>query len=207
MNSQAPPRSAPDLSVIPTLVGERTVLRPFTPADLPRISAIVREPEVGRLTGAAGVVFDDERLRTFYARAVDAPDRLDLAITDRADGRLVGEAALYEWDARNRGCVFRILVGAAGRGRGIGTEATELIVGHAFGRLGMHRVALEVLPFNTRARHVYEKLGFVVEGRRRASLFQDGVWVDWVTMSVLAPEWRAGRTSLVHSTGTSQDHP
>ena len=38
---------------------------------------------------------------------------------------------------------------------------------HAFG-VGLHRVELDVYAFNTRARHVYEKLGFVLEGTKRA---------------------------------------
>lgn len=203
MNDQDP--SWPDLSVKPTLAGQRVLLRPFTPEDLPGISALVREPEVQRLTGAAGMAFTDEQLATAYTRARTSPDRLDLAVVDRDEGRLVGEVVLHDWDRRNHGCVFRILIGEAGRGRGLGTEATRLIVGHGFARLGLHRVALEVLPFNPRARHVYEKLGFVVEGRRREAVLQDGVWVDWVTMSVLAGEWRGGEPPVVHSSGT-RDH-
>ena len=45
--------------------------------------------------------------------------------------------------------------------------------------------------FNPRARYVYERAGFVVEGTRRAGLVFDGERVDEITMAVLRPEWLA----------------
>lgn len=48
--------------------------------------------------------------------------------------------------------------------QGYGSEASGLILDYGFSKLGLHRVELLVLEFNKRARRVYEKLGFVVEG-------------------------------------------
>ncbi|GHE62210.1 hypothetical protein GCM10017771_85520 [Streptomyces capitiformicae] len=69
----------------------------------------------------------------------------------------------------------------------------RLTVGHAFERLGLHRVSLEVFTHNPRARRAYEKAGFVAEGIERQTLWQDGEWIDAVRMSILAPEWAAHR--------------
>lgn len=82
-------------------------------------------------------------------------------------------------------------MGARGRGRGLGSEATRLIVGHAFEQVGPHRVQLEVYADNPRARRVYEKAGFVVEGIRREAALRGGAWVDDVLMAVLDHEWAA----------------
>jgi RimJ/RimL family protein N-acetyltransferase len=60
---------------------------------------------------------------------------------------------------------------------------------HAFG-VGLHRVELDVYDFNTRARHIYEKLGFVLEGTKREALRFDDGWVDCHVMGLLAREWR-----------------
>ncbi|MEW2162042.1 GNAT family protein [Streptomyces sp. NPDC007084] len=180
-------------SVKPVLTGEKTVLRPFTVDDAPVMAEILRDPDVLRLTGSPDEEFGEERLRQWYGSRAAQPDRLDLGVVDRASGELVGEAVLFEWDARNRSCTFRILIGPGGRDRGLGTEATRLIVGHAFEQLGLHRVALEVFAFNPRARRAYEKAGFAAEGVERQTLLCDGEWIDSVQMSVLAPEWAAHR--------------
>ncbi len=63
-------------------------------------------------------------------------------------------------------------------GRGFGTEATRLILGHGFETLGLHRISLEVYAFNPRARRAYEKAGFVAEGVLRDALLWEGERVD-----------------------------
>ncbi|MEU6100357.1 GNAT family N-acetyltransferase [Streptomyces flaveolus] len=178
-----------DFSVKPVLTGEKTVLRPFTEADAERMWEIVNDPEVVRFTFPPDSELTPERLRDWYGSRGARPDRLDLAVTDPADGGLLGEVVLYEWDPANRSCTFRTLIGPRGRGRGVGTEATRLIVGHAFGQLGLHRVQLDVYGNNHRALRVYEKAGFVVEGVRREAAWRDGEWVDEVLMAVLDHEW------------------
>ncbi|MFD5287358.1 GNAT family N-acetyltransferase [Streptomyces rochei] len=182
-----------DFSVKPVLTGERTVLRPFTEADAARMGEIVGDPEVRRFTGSPGHELTPELLRSWYGSRSAQPDRLDLAVTDPADGEVLGEVVLHAWVPEERSCTFRTLIGARGRGRGIGTEATRLIVGYAFEELGLHRVQLDAYAFNDRALRVYEKVGFVREGVRREVERRDGVWVDEVLMAVLDHEWAAHR--------------
>lgn len=69
-----------------------------------------------------------------------------------------------------------------------------MIVDYAFTNLPLHRIELEVYAFNPRAQRVYEKAGFVVEGRRREAFHFDGRRIDSIMMSLLKPEWeRASR--------------
>lgn len=178
-----------DFARKPVLRGERVLLRPFAAGDAPVIGRIVEEPEIRRLTGSGHLDFSGVDLEAIYAERATARDRLDLAIVDAATGGLVGEAVLNEWDEANRSCNFRILIGSEGRDRGLGTEATRLIVGHGFTELELHRIHLYVYAFNPRARRVYEKAGFTAEGIDRDALLHDGVWVDAVRMSILEHEW------------------
>ncbi|WP_202437764.1 GNAT family protein [Streptomyces sp. SID5910] len=182
-----------DFSEKPVLTGERTVLRPFTGQDADVMWEIINDPEVVRFTFEPGDELTLEGVRDWYASRGDRPDRLDLAVTDPADGELLGEVVLNEWNRANRSCTFRTLIGPRGRGRGVGTEATRLIVGHGFERLGLHRIQLEVYGDNARARRVYEKAGFVVEGVRREAVRRDVQWADEVLMAVLDHEWAAHR--------------
>jgi RimJ/RimL family protein N-acetyltransferase len=124
-------------------------------------------------------------LRVTYERWSSADDRLVLAVIDQATNAMVGEVVLNDWNQVNRSCGFRILLGAEGRGRGLGSEATELIVRHGIHELGLHRIALEVYAFNPRARHVYEKVGFRYEGTGRDALWFDEQWIDVHYMSIL----------------------
>ncbi len=133
----------------------------------------------------------DDRLRQWYGSRNHQTDRLDLAVLDNATVLCVGEVVLSQWDEANDSCNLRILLGPTGRNRGLGTEATRLMLGHAFTVLGLHRVSLEVYAVNPRAQHVYEKAGFTVEGIKRDALRFDGQRVNAVMMSILAHEWTA----------------
>ncbi|MEU0009324.1 GNAT family protein [Streptomyces sp. NPDC006314] len=186
----------------PTLDGALVLLRPVTVNDAAALMPMARDAQVARLTGSHGENEPDEaRLRAWYGTRADQGDRLDLAVVEKATGDVVGEAVLNEWDAGNESCSFRIAFVPGAHGRGLGTEATRLIVGYGFEKLGLHRISLEVYAFNPRARRVYEKVGFVPEGVLRDALLWEGERVDAVVMSILAPEWfehygrpeRAGR--------------
>lgn len=187
------PRSEPTpFARKPTLTGELVTLRPIRAEDADLVDALLREdPEVARLTGSLHSSTEAyegpplDRLREIYGQWAVAEDRLVLAVIDTASGLLVGEAVLNDWDAGNRSCGFRILVGAPGRGRGLGTEATRLIVRHGLETMGLHRITLEVYDFNPRARHVYEKAGFRHEGTGREALLFDGEWIDVHYMGIL----------------------
>ncbi len=181
----------------PTLTGQLVTLRPFAGEDLAAMREILLDPEVLRLTGSVhdkdAVPQTPEETEKWYATRNDQPDRLDLAIVDRASGRCVGEAVLNEWDPGNQSCKFRIAIGPTSQGRGLGTEATRLIVGYGFEQLGLHRISLEVYSFNPRARRAYEKAGFRAEGVLRESLRYGDEWIDATVMSILSDEWAAAR--------------
>ncbi|WP_306189634.1 MULTISPECIES: GNAT family N-acetyltransferase [unclassified Streptomyces] len=184
----------PDFLDKPTLTGERVLLRPVTVDDVPALMPMFRDAEASRLTGSHDEGEPDEaRIRTWYDTRRDQKDRLDLAVVERATGNVVGEAVLNDWNPGNESCGFRICLVPGAHGRGLGTEATRLIVGYGFERLGLHRISPEVYAFNPRARRVYEKVGFVPEGVLRDALLWEGERVDAAVMSILAPEWSQHR--------------
>ncbi|NKY37468.1 GNAT family N-acetyltransferase [Nocardia speluncae] len=189
----------------PTLRGERVTLRPVHADDADVLDEIIRkDPEVAILTGTVHSRDEPvtnppiETMREIYRRWSTADDRLVLAVT-AGDNSVLGEVVLNDWDKENRSCGFRTLIGQAGRGRGLGTEATRLIVAYGLQELGLHRITLQVYAFNPRARHVYEKVGFRLEGTGRDALRFDGDWIDVHYMAALAtdPEWAVEESAAV----------
>jgi RimJ/RimL family protein N-acetyltransferase len=176
----------------PTLTGSLVLLRPVEPADAAGLFGC--DAETLRLTGSHKTAGALGELEQWYATRAAHADRLDLSIIERATGEWAGEVVLNELDADNESCGFRILLqGPRFYGRGLGTEATRLVLDYAFDVTGVHRVELQVYDFNPRARHVYEKLGFVHEGTMRDALLWDGERVDCHLMGLLDRDWAAAR--------------
>jgi RimJ/RimL family protein N-acetyltransferase len=172
----------------PTLTGERVRLEPLTPAVQEDYLTTLEDPEVRRLTGSHDGV-DRAEVERWLATRQDHHDRADWAAVRIADGAFLGEAVINMLDADNASANYRILLGSPHTNRGYGTEITRLVVDYALS-VGLHRLSLGVYDFNPRAQRVYEKCGFVLEGRLRDTLRWDGEWHDELIMSVLAGDPR-----------------
>lgn len=70
------------------------------------------------------------------------------------------------------------------RGQGLGTRLLQAAVASAWQR-GLSRIELSVRDDNHRARALYERQGFVLEGRRRRAMRVDGVDHDCDFMALL----------------------
>lgn len=171
----------------PTIEGRLVILRPVQVADAAGLAAL--DKETLRLTGTHRN-HTLEELKEWYRSRAEHEDRLDLSIIEKATGEWAGEVVLNDLNRDNRSCGFRILlVGPRYFGRGLGTEATTLVLAHAFETVGLHRIELDVYAFNLWARHLYEKVGFVHEGTKRQALLWSGDWVDAHLMAMLAQDW------------------
>jgi RimJ/RimL family protein N-acetyltransferase len=117
-------------------------------------------------------------------------DRWHFVICRIEDERPVGAIALHDLDQVNGGAGLGIVIGDPGdTSRGYGSDAIAALLEFAFGELRLVRVWLEVDDVNERARHVYERLGFVHEATFRHGLFRGGRHVDVHRMAVLAEDW------------------
>lgn len=106
------------------------------------------------------------------------------------DEEVAGMCCFWGIDLHNRRAHLGIGIGEDFRGRGIGTDATRVMLRYGFVDRGLHRVQLEVLATNTAAIRAYEKAGFREDGRMRESAWVRGAFVDEIYMSVLSTDPR-----------------
>jgi diamine N-acetyltransferase len=173
------------------LRGSRVRLRPLEREDLPRYQELFSEPEINLRFGGLGVPESLSRLqRRFDGGEFDTTDRfLQLAI--ETEDTLIGVMVLRnEENLPSRSATFGIIIGdRAYHDRGYGTEASTLLLDYAFAVLGYHKINLDFFEYNARAGAMYEKLGFVLEGRRRENHWSHGRFWDYILMGVTAEEW------------------
>jgi RimJ/RimL family protein N-acetyltransferase len=172
--------------------GRLVILQRHRAENLRAFARWYSDPEVARLTRYHEVPLSKDEVERFFYSRIMGSEFLAMAIHVRDTDRLVGTCAFSQLDGDNGSTLYHITIGERDAwGRGYGTEATELMLAHAFRRLALHRVALTVFEFNARAIRAYEKCGFVVEGRSRQAIFRDGRFWDEIHMSILLDEWEA----------------
>jgi len=172
-------------------------LRPLEREDLPRYQELFSEPETNLSYGKLGVPESLAKLqRRFDEGEFDTADRY-LHLVMETEGTLIGAMVLRnEENLPSRSATFGIIIGdPAYHDRGYGTEASTLLLDYAFAVLGYHKINLDFFEYNARARAMYEKLGFVIEGRRRENHWSRGRFWDDILMGITAEEWwtRHGR--------------
>jgi RimJ/RimL family protein N-acetyltransferase len=177
------------------LTGKTVALRALDRADAPVILPWVNDQRViehlliHRPTSlAAEEAFIDSLARNDHD--------VVLGIAERESGRLVGVCGLHRIDLKNRHAEFGIFIGESdARGKGLGTEATALVIKYAFETLNLHRVWLRVYEDNKPAIRAYEKVGFRQEGVLRQENFRRGRYWNTVVMGLLTTDWKkaAGR--------------
>ena len=184
------------------LHGRLVTLRRHAPENLAAFRRWYADPEIARLARYQQTAMRPEEIERFFASRAVGPDALSMAVHERATNRLIGTCAFSQLDGDNGSALYHITIGESDAwGHGYGTEATQLMVDHAFGTLGLHRIALFVFEFNERAIRAYQRCGFVIEGRSRESVWRDGRWWDELAMSILDSDWRRARIATVPERG------
>ncbi len=172
------------------IAGERCYLRPLVRDDLAgNWQRWFNDAEVTRHLYRGVFPTTTEGLAAFYEEVVQSQNDLVLGICASSDEVHVGNVGLHRIDWVNRSAEFGIVIGEREYwGRGIGAEATRLIVQHGFRRLNLNRIWLGVFADHTAASDMYRKVGFRDEGRLREAVLREGAAQDTLVMSILASE-------------------
>lgn len=117
---------------------------------------------------------------TFIASASAALPETNFAIT--VDGHVAGAMGLVIGDDIYRASAeVGYWLGAAWRGRGIGTEALQGFSAWAFDSLPLVRLHAAVFVWNPPSARILEKAGFTRESTARQAAIKDGMIVDeWI---------------------------
>ena len=121
---------------------------------------------------------------------------VSLVIRLREDGRLAGVFNISEIVRRAFQSAYVGYAGIAGlEGQGYMTEGMGLVLDHAFGELGLHRLEANIQPGNMASIALVRRCGFVREGFSENYLKIDGEWRDHERWAIRAELWERARPS------------
>lgn len=122
-----------------------------------------------------------------YVARFDAPEREGFVVCERAGGRIVGGVNINNIVHGAFRCgALGYTAFAPFAGQGFMTEGLALVVRHAFGPLGLHRLEANIQPGNEASRRLVQRLGFRLEGLSPDFLFIDGAWRDHERWAITA---------------------
>lgn len=178
---------------LPTLRSERLVLRPFSPADAPRVRELAGAREVASTTLTIPHPYEEGVAESWiagHASAWEERKRLSLAVTHGDDGVIggIGLNVVPQHAHAETG----YWIGVPYWNRGFATDALGAVLAHAFGELGLHRVLARCFPRNPASGQVLLKAGMGHEGIMREHVRRWDRFEDLECYAILARDWRAG---------------
>lgn len=175
------------------IVGPRLKIRDFVASDLQDMFDYANDEETARfMTFSVPQSPEDTRpfLEASMAEAKEEP-RTQYEMGIEMSGRIVGACGLRlkkrkPWEAEMGYILRRDLWG-----RGLMTEAVNLLLDFGFGELELHRICATHDPDNLASKRVMEKVGMQYEGRHREDMRTNkGEWRDSELRSILATDRR-----------------
>ena len=131
--------------------------------------------------------FHEEAIRSMRASEEQDEDYV-FGIFFKKSHRLIGTISLTDII---RGPIQAAWVGysidKAENGRGIATQALQLVTVHAFWDLKLHRLEAGVMPHNAASIRVLEKVGYEREGLMRKNVSINGRWEDHYHYAIINP--------------------
>mgnify|MGYP000858476827 CR=1 FL=1 len=182
------PHATPAAAPRPAPAENSLRLRPLEREDLPFVHQLDNNANVMRY-------WFEEPFETFAELSAlydeHIHDQRERRFVVESYGKSVGLVELVEIDHVHRRAEFQIIIAPDHQGRGIASKAARLAMEYGFSVLNLYKIYLIVDRDNHKAMHIYQKLGFQVEGELKHEFFINGQYRDVIRMCLFQHEFLA----------------
>ncbi|MEN9488558.1 MAG: hypothetical protein RL494_823 [Bacteroidota bacterium] len=169
------------------LESERLLLRQITPDDVNEIFALRSNPETMKYIPRPLATTKDDAMGhiKMIQDKIVSNEGINWAITEKGNPKMIGIIGHYRirWEHFRSEIGYMLL--PEYQGKGIITEAIQLLVDYGFNEMKMHSLEAIIDPKNTASARVLEKNNFVKEAHFKENEFYDGKFLDAVVYSLL----------------------
>lgn len=169
------------------LESERLLLRQITPDDVNEIFALRSNPETMKYIPRPLATTKDDAMGhiKMIQDKIVSNEGINWAITEKGNPKMIGIIGHYRirWEHFRSEIGYMLL--PEHQGKGIITEAIQLLVDYGFNEMNMHSLEAIIDPENTASARVLEKNNFVKEAHFKENEFYDGKFLDAVVYSLL----------------------
>lgn len=181
----------------PFLIGPRIQLRPIEEADAETYTKWMNDPDMRNyLSIRFPISLQGEKEWIAGLSEKGLPRNVAFAIERRKDNRHIGSVGMHQIDwVQRRATTGSLICPSTMRRKGYATEAKNLLLGYAFGELGLHTIWAIAMEDNVASCRALEKQGYKKCGLFRRAFFVKGEWVNAIYYDILQEEWEQLRRS------------
>lgn len=114
---------------------------------------------------------------------------LSIFLKSGEDAELIGTIGLYEINMRHQRAIWRLRLTPRVQGKGIGFEATRMLLEYGFYTLNLHKICSDSFSDNAAIVKLSKKLGFTDEGLLRKHYYHEGEFRDVIFFGILKEDF------------------
>jgi len=175
------------------LQGSQITLRKLKRSDAPDIQKAINHKDIAKWTILIPYPYTQVDARKFISECLKHYSKktaYPLAITLNKTGKAIGIVSLVKFNLRNQRAELGYWLGKDHWGRGLTTEAVNLMCDFAFKKLKLHKLFAMTFEQNIASQKVLKKNGFILEGKLRQAQFKRRRWHNMLYWGLLKTEFK-----------------
>jgi len=148
------------------------------------VSTVSDDPDLRELSQDLSVLQNLSETRLYPP---NMPSSMVFRIED--EEKLIGEIGFRTIKWFNRKAEISLFIAPEYQGKGYGKQALLMLMKFAFKKMNLYRLEAEVIDYNEKAKSLFEKARFILEGRLRDAKYNDGKYYDVLRYGLLKDEY------------------
>jgi len=180
------------MNIIPTIVIERLILRPFTTADAPLVQRLAGSRDVADTTLNIPHPYPDSAAEKWIGTHQDIYEKtgsVSWAVTMNDSGQLIGCISLVV-ERKNERAELGYWIAKPHWGQGYCTEAAKAVLDYGFRQEKLNRIYAFYLSRNPASGKVMQKVGMRKEGEMRQHIKKWDKFEDIVHYGILSSDYK-----------------
>lgn len=172
------------------LKGKVVHLRAIEENDQELLLSMINDAQIEKMVGGYSFPTSLKQQMQWFNTVSNDSNNIRLIIETEKDGA-IGFANIVNIDWKNRTAFHGIKIASREfLSKGIGTDTVMTIMRYAFEELNLNRLEGTILEYNKPSQGLYiNKCGWVVEGKKRNSVFKNNQYNDEILVSILKEEY------------------
>lgn len=166
--------------------GQSVNLRAVEADDNSILLSMINDPDIEMMLGGASWPVSQTEQLKWFEQLERSKTILRCIIASKEDNKAVGTVILSDIDQKNGTGHIHIKMSKEGQGKGFAKDAVNTLVNYAFDELRLHCIYANILSYNDKSVHLFEKCNFKRDGILRARVFKKGKYIDMYAYSRLS---------------------
>lgn len=170
------------------IIGKKIYLRPLELDDVDFMFALVNNQEFAYWEGKNEFPISFKEQEDWFNKNYKTKYRF--VVCDNITDEKIGYMSFKITDDISRKGQLALKLVEKARGRNVGTDCLKTLTSFLFNKINLNRLYTHIIDYNTASLKLFEKCGWIIEGKERESIYMNNTYHDNILLSLLKSDYK-----------------